>query len=182
MAREPFASYNVVAVYRDLETARQAVQDLADEGIDRERISLQSRRLTGEAPSDEPVPVVEPTTRRRDREVVGRVFKRAMLAMTVATVVIAGIGFAVGWAIFGLWTLGMWICVAVGVMMGSVLGAVQGGAFGAMEEGRKEEGVLVGAYFDDSADMERAAKIMRAKGPLRVDFYDAEGDLPRGGG
>lgn len=181
MAREPYAPYNVVAVFRDLDTARQAVQDLASEGIERERISLQSRRLTGEEPTDDSVPVVEPTSRRRDREVLGRVFKRAMVTMTVATVLIGVVAFAVGWAIFGLWTLGMWICVAVGVFMGSVLGAVQGGAFGAMEEGRKEEGVLVGAHFDDAADMERAAKIMRAKGPLRVDFYDAEGGVPRGG-
>jgi hypothetical protein len=169
------APYNVEAIYRDMRTARRAAQELRESGTRPERVSLRSRQVTGEDPDRGLEPAVEPATRGRDTRVVQRAGRSALLLSVAGAIVLGLIGLALGWVLFGFPSRGAWITLAVGATMGAVLGLVQGGVARVMEEGRREQGILVGAHVDSADEMKRAAEVLRRYEILRIDYYDSQG-------
>ena len=180
MAQERPGAFNVVALFRDDSAARAAMEALKRSGVPSSDISLQTRRMTDDQPDRPAAPVAEPSSRPRDVQVSGRVFKDAGMSMAVGTLIGGLVGFGVGLAIFGLGTVGMWISMIVGAVMGSVVGGIQGGIFGAMTEAEKEQGVLVGVHAATREEIDRAASTLRGLSPERIDYYDESGGLPRG--
>lgn len=180
MRLERFAQYNVVAVYRDMDAARTAVERLQREGFEDEAISLQSRRFTDDEPGEAAEPGVESmNTRGRDEGAARNVFRKSVGLSVVLALLGAGIGFLIGLWVFGLPSIGLWIATVVGAVTGSVIGGAQGGYFGAMQEAEKEEGILVGAHSSDEEAVSRAARTLKRLRPLRVDYYDTEGRVMR---
>lgn len=169
-----YARHNVVAVYRDLETAETAARELRDQGLPNEKISLRSRSPTDDPDVRRVEPASEATTRRRDAAVAGSVFKKIAVLSAAGAVIGGGLGFAIA-LLFGASALITWIAGVVGAVTGSVIGGVWGGIFASMGEAQREKGVAVGVHSDARDEVENAATILRRWGPVRIDHYDAEG-------
>jgi hypothetical protein len=181
MKREEFGEYNVVAVYRDLSTAERAARDLREGGFPENAVSLRSRRLTDDRAGSPVEPAVESGgSRNRDARVAGGVARRSVVVAMLEAGAGALVGFLIGWASFGLGDAGMWLLIVVGAATGIVLGFVQGGISGAMTQAEKEPDIQVAAHSDDQKQAERAAGLLRRHNPIRVDFYDARGQIPTG--
>jgi hypothetical protein len=169
-----YARHNVVAVYREMETAEAAVRLLRENGVSNDQISLRSRSPTDDPAARRVEPASEEPTRRRDAAVAGNVFKKITLMSLAGAVIGGGLGFGIA-LLLDSSDLITWIAGVVGVVAGSVIGGVWGGIFGSMGEAQREKGVAVGVHSDAPEEVERAAGILKRHGPMRIDRYDAEG-------
>jgi hypothetical protein len=182
MEQKDVAEFNVVAVYREVRTAQRAVRDLRKSGFPEGAVTLRSRRLSDDGDHRPVPPAVEPGgSRERDEHLAGTVARRSVGLATLEAAAGALVGFLIGWASFGLGDPAMWFLLVVGAVTGTVLGFVQGGIHGAMTEAEKEGDIQVTAQSDDQKQAERAAGVLRQHHPVRVDYYDAQGQIPKGG-
>jgi predicted lipid-binding transport protein (Tim44 family) len=112
--------HTVVATYRDLEHARDAMAALERAGIGSTAISLE-----GEAPDRA---AEDPVTTQRDLEVTGHLGKRAITGGIVGALVGGLIGLVAGAIAFGGFEgLGIWAAVIGGVIAGGAVGGVMAG-------------------------------------------------------
>jgi hypothetical protein len=169
-----FAPYNVMAVFRTLPSAEQAVRRLRDMGLPNDQISLRSRTQTDDPPAAKVEPAVEVPMRRRDSQVAGRVARRVVVLSLIVAVAAALVGLLIA-VLAGFSALVLVLTVVVAAVAGAVVGAVWGGEIGSMREARKEEGVVVGAHVDDREAAARAETVLRGLNPVRIDLHDAQG-------
>ncbi len=172
------AEYNVVATFDDMETARGAIQDLGQAGIEAENISLLGQ-AADQARQD-------PDTRLRDLEATGDIAKRAgggaaaggaLGALAgAAAFAIPGVGPVVG--------MGMLAAAAAGAIGGGAVGGMVGGVSGlsleddwdlTFQESIRAGRVLVAVHAEERGDVEKAAKALEEAGAQQLEWIDAEG-------
>src|SRR4051794_15749618 len=113
-AGEPYAAYNVVAVYRTLDQARDAVTVLNQSGIDAASIEIMDRRSP---------PLQGATKREADRLSVTRpVVRRAGAGAAIGAL----LGVIVGLAIHLIFDSGNVVPEIVGALVGLLVGAALG--------------------------------------------------------
>jgi hypothetical protein len=181
---ETLAPYNVIATFRDVGQAREAVSALRNQHYEEEHISLLSR-------SDEKH-VSQEVSREEAEELPGEVAGRsaksaaaggaaggvAGLIAGAAAFAIPGIGPAVG---AGIWA-------AAGIAGGATAGATAGGVAGGIskmweeryQDAVSEGSILIGVHHDDARFVQQAAGLLQRQGPDRLDFFDSDGH-PIGG-
>ncbi len=182
--QERFAEFNVLATYRDMETARAALTALERAGIDAARVSLLTR--SGEDASEHSVPTgVE--QRQVDLEMAGDVGKRAAVgagaggaagaALGVASaLVIPGLGPALGVGLLALAAGGAWGGGIAGGLLAAFTGQPASQAWQSTFEAVKEGQVAVAAHVDDRPTLENAAEALRALEPTNLVEFDADGE------
>jgi outer membrane lipoprotein SlyB len=156
---------DVIATYRNMDAAREAMAALERGGVGSDAISLEGRRVARAA--------VETDTSRRDRHVAAQVGSRVLAIGIVGAVVGAVIGGLVGWVAFG--TFGPILGSAVA---GAVAGGVVGGAIGGYGTPAETEEwelthqdeldgpVRIRVRSDDHGELDRAAQALAAKHPM----------------
>lgn len=173
--------YNVVGAYVEMRDAREAIEALEFAGVEASDISL-----LGEVAAEAAERADEETnTAARDRGIISRVAGRAILfgstgaiAGAILGLLLAGIGAefarvgdsvavqAASWGLFG-------------AIVGSLIGAYSAFAIGRAWELTFEPAgggeVLVGVHSEDAKEAEKAARVLREKGALRVARFDARG-------
>jgi outer membrane lipoprotein SlyB len=107
----------VVAIYRGMKPAREAVTHLDRAGIEASDISVVPQKEED----------VEDTS-LRDARVVGNVSKRVVVASAVSAVAGGLVGWALGTAFFD--GVGIWVAVVAGAVAGSLFGGFLGGMAG----------------------------------------------------
>lgn len=178
MAR--LGEHNVVATFRDADSARSAVLALGRAGIEGDRISFLGRDVE-EVSSD-------PDTRLRDMEVSTEVGKKAILGGAVGSTLGALAG-AAAFAIPGVGPVvgaGIWGAAFAGAAAGGAVGGMVGGVasidlsedweltFG---EDLRGGHVLVAVHADDEEGAEKARQILEEEKPNRIERMDSEGRL-----
>jgi hypothetical protein len=176
---ETLAPYNVIATFRDVGQAREAVSALRNQHYEEEHISLLSRAAEKRVSQE----VVRDEAEELPGEVAGRSAKSAAaggaaggaagLIAGAAAFAIPGVGPAVG---AGIWA-------AAGIAGGATAGATAGGVAGGIskmweeryQDAVTEGSILIGVHHADSRYVDQAAGLLRRQGPDRVDFFDAEG-------
>ena len=172
------AEHNVVATFADMETAREAVQDLGQAGVDAENMSLLGQAID-EARQD-------PDTRLRDLEATGDIAKRTGTGIAAggalgalagaAAFAIPGVGPVVG--------MGMLAAAAAGSIGGGAVGGMVGGVSGlsleddwdlTFQESIRAGRVLVAIHAEDKDDVEKAAKVLEKAGAEQLEWVDSEG-------
>jgi hypothetical protein len=175
-----FAAHNVVAVLPDMDEARGAIDALSRAGIDGAKISL-----LGPAAEE----ADRPDTAERDEMVTRRVEKRAAIGAATGTATGGAIGFLAGLAAFAIPGVGP--VVGTGVWAATIGGGVAGGAVGGVVGGissfdmteaweltHESVGaghVLVGVHAKDAAEVDKGARILEEREPLRIERYDSKG-------
>ena len=169
-----FATYNVMAVFSTLPIAEEAAAALQATGLAENQISVTTRTMTDDRGSSPVTPAVEVPTRRRDAQVAGRIFTKAVVLAAAAGAGAALAGFLITLAL-GVSGTTIVIITVVAAVAGAVAGAMGGGAVGSMTEAQKEEGVVLWARSDRRDTAEQALRTLRVHGPLRIDSYDGQG-------
>ena len=169
-----FATYNVMAVFSTLPIAEGAAAALQATGLAENQISVRTRTMTDDRGPSPVTPAVEVPTRRRDAQVAGRIFTKAVVLAAAAGAGAALVGFLITLAL-GVSEMTIVIITVVAAVAGAVAGAVGGGAVGSMTEAQKEEGVVLWARSDRRDTAEQAVRTLRVHGPLRIDSYDGQG-------
>jgi hypothetical protein len=156
---------DIIATYRTLDDARQAMAALERGGVGSDAISLEGRPVARAA--------VETDTSSRDRHVAAQVGSRALLGGVLGGLVGAVIGGVVGWLVFS----------SLGPILGSALaGAIAGGAVGGAvggygtpaesedweltHEAEPDGPVRIRVRSEDFDELDRAAQVLAAKRPL----------------
>ena len=176
MAR--LTDHNVVATFADLDKAREVMEELGDEGIDGDDISLLGKQV-------EDV-ISDPDTRLRDMEATADLGKRAVTTGGIGAVV-GGIAGAAAFVIPGVGPVvgaGIWGALAGGAIAGGVVGGMIG-TIDAVELGPEWEvtygeplqqgRVIVAVHARDDEEAEKAEKVFREQGADRVDHLGEEG-------
>jgi outer membrane lipoprotein SlyB len=162
---EELAMPDVIATYRDLDHAREAMTALERGGVGSDAVSLEGRQVARAA--------AELDTSRRDRHVAAQVGSRVLLGGILGSAVGAVIGGLVGWLAFGSFGPILASLLAGAIAGGAVGGAV--GGYGAPAENEEWEltheaeppgSVRVRVSSDDLEELDRAAKVLAAKRPL----------------
>jgi len=175
-----FQRYNVVAVLKDLDAAREAMNALQRAGIEAGRTSLLGP--SADAAEDD----TETTT--KDRGVIGDVTKATAVG-GVAGGALGGVtGFLAGLAAFAIPGVGpavgtgLWISSLGGAVIGSGVGGMLGGvskinAGDAWEltYELKNGRALVGVHADDEGIVRQGAEILKKESPVSMGFFDEEG-------
>jgi hypothetical protein len=171
------ARYNVVAEYRDLESARRALERLQLHGVEAANISI-SGGAAREAADD----TSQRNMRTRDLRLGERVLARSLAGAsaggTIGAILAAiGVGIALAAADYGA---GIWIPIAFGA---GILIGITGGGMGAAavslpltpdydltyatEHDRHGE-VFVSVHSERQEDIERAQSLLQEKQALRL--------------
>ena len=176
---EVLAPYNVIATFRDVGQAREAVSALRNQHYEEEHISLLSRSAEKQVSQE----VSRDEAEELPGEVAGRSAKSAAaggaaggvagLIAGAAAFAIPGVGPAVG---AGIWA-------AAGIAGGATAGATAGGVAGGItkmweeryQDAVTEGSILIGVHHSEARIVEQAAGLLQRQGPERVDFFDAEG-------
>lgn len=174
----------IVSLYDDIEDARDVVEDLVDEGINRDNISLVARDVEGSYGS-----YLESDYRRSEGEEVGE----AAAGGAVGGAVVGGLtGVLVGLGAFAIPGIGPVIAagpIAAG-LTGAAVGAVTGGVLSALvewgipeeeaeyyAEGIRRGGTLVAARVADER-VDAVVDVMEAYDPVdierRVSYWRSE--------
>jgi hypothetical protein len=160
------APYNVIATFRDVGQAREAVLALRNQHFEEEHISLLSRAA-------EELPTEVAGRSAKSAAAGGAAGGVAGLLAGAAAFAIPGVGPAVG---AGIWA-------AAGIAGGAAAGATAGGVAGGItkmweeryQDAVTEGSVLIGVHHADARIVEQAAGLLQRQGPDRVDLFDAEG-------
>lgn len=170
METRTHTAHNVVAVFADEEASQQGVEALQVEGIAGERLSFVGRHVEGDS--------VEEGAQVTNQLLAGGVKGGAVggLAGVLAgalVVAVPGVGAVLGAGILG--------GAVAGAAAGSTVGALWGG-FSRMWDMTyrdlvKEGRVLVAVHTDDGSEAGRALRLMQDQGAVRVDHFDAQGEV-----
>lgn len=178
VARYP--DHNVLAVFPDADAARDAMVTLERGGIEAKDISLLARKDGDDG---------EGTVREGDRELTADVGKRVATGAAVggaggglagliagaAAFAIPGIGPVVGAGIWGATLGGAVAGTAVGGVVGGISGLGMGEAWEATYSEVENGRVVVGVHAEDSAVVDRGARLLKESGGEVVGRFDAEG-------
>jgi hypothetical protein len=168
------SQYEVIGTYLEMRGAREAIQALEFAGVEVRDIELLGKVADDAAEKADQ----EQVTVTRDAGIVWRVARHAILfgiaggiAGTVIGFILAGVGAefaqigdspAIGAASWGLF--GVIVGALVGLYTAFAIGAAWELTFEPVEDGE----VLVGVHSDDAREVEKAARVLRAKGAVRV--------------
>lgn len=184
MSRD-MARHNVVAAYRDLELATDAVDVLRDGGFPDERLSV-----LGEAPDDVDVNREHESGEPLDSDV----FEHVAVGGGTGGAVGAILGGGVTAAVAAL--PGVGLVVGTGALLGAVAGAFAGSTVGSIVEGEAalrsqagwrqtfeslraaltDGGVVVGVHVDDRGDAERAHELLADTDPISLHRLNRQGE------
>lgn len=186
MGQEDLSAYNVIAAFPEEAAARRAVYKLHEEGFDAKRISYlgsAAQERSEDQGSDHPGTPAGTATEEVPPETAKSVAGGGAAGATVG----GAAGFFAGLAAIGipgagpLIGAGVWAALAGGATAGAVAGGVGGGIVKMWELHYKDSvasgGALVGAHSDDQAEVHRAAQLLAAEHPTRVDHIDPEGNI-----
>jgi hypothetical protein len=113
----------LVATYRDAESARAAITALERHGVDADRIRLVDAPGVG-------APVTDAAQREVDHAATSPIARRSLGTAVVLSVVFAAAGAVIGWFASGGDPTAMLLAAAGGFMAGGALGFVYGGYAG----------------------------------------------------
>jgi hypothetical protein len=174
-------SHNVLAVFPDMDAARQAIDGLERAGIDAGHISLLGPGAEREAGDTD--------TTERDVEATGHVGGRALAGGAAGTAAGGAVGFLAGLVAFSIPGVGpvigagVWAATAAGAIGGGAVGGVLGGissvgmtpawelTHGHVRGGR----VVVGVHSEDEEEMGRAEESLRKLDPVAIERFDSRG-------
>lgn len=184
MSRE-MADHNVVAAYRDLELATDAVDDLREAEFGDDQLSV-----LGEAPEDLDVNIEHESGEPLD----GDVFEHIAVGGGAGGALGALLGGGATAAVAALPGVGM--VVGTGVLLGAVAGAFAGSTVGSIVEGEAalrsqagwrqtfesvrtaltEGGVVVGVHVDEPDEAERARELLADTAPISLHRLNRHGE------
>jgi hypothetical protein len=171
--------HNVVATFPDMGTARSAMKEVSQSGIDANNVSLLGREAEENAVAND--------TRERDFEVVGDIGKKTAEGAAVGGVVGSAIAGAAAFLIPGVGPVvgvGIWAAAAGGALAGGTVGGMVGGISAlplnedwelTYEDSVRKGRVLVAVHTNDSDEAEQAAKIFEDGSAENVQRLDSEG-------
>lgn len=174
------AQHNVIASFRDLELATDAIGRLREEGFEDGELSI-----LGQAPEE-----VETAPEHETGEPLGgQIAKQTAAGSAVGGGVGAVLGAAGGLLVAAI--PGVGLVAGVGALIGAVAGAGAGSTVGAIVEGEsalrtdaswhqtfegvKEGAVIVGVHTDDPERIRRAGEIMEELDPMGVRRVNDQG-------
>jgi hypothetical protein len=169
-----FAEYNVVAAYRDMPSAKKAIDAIDWAGIDGINVSLLGRRAA-EAATDT-MEETEQADERLSRDIIRRV-----LVGGAAGVII---GLPLGLLAYAIYDeLGLWVSILGGMIMFGIIGALLGGMWDLDANPQAEVTyhttppghILVGVKSDRKQLVDRAEFVLEKRDPLMIHRYDARG-------
>lgn len=171
--------HNVVATFSDMETARHAMKELGQAGIDANNISMLGR--------DAEAAAVTRDTRERDFEATDDIAKKTVGGAAMGSAVGGAIAGAAAFLIPGIGPVvgvGIWAAVGGGALAGGTVGGMVGGISGlplnedwelTYADSVKEGRVLVAVHSNDEGEAERAAKVFDGESAEDVQRLDSEG-------
>ncbi len=186
MARAELATHNIVAAFRDLEVASDALEALRRVGVPEDDLSVLGR------------PVEDVDVREEDRtgEPIGRgVGTHIAAGGTAGSLAGGALGALVGAAVTLIPGIGM--VAGVGALLGAISGGGAGGTVGAIVEGESalrtdhswhetfeaivnKGAVVVGVHSDDPALIDRAMEAIGSAAPMEVHRVNARGIAQEG--
>jgi hypothetical protein len=178
-----FAEHNVLAVFPDLEAARDVIADLEGRGVDGNKISLLGRRAEEAA---------DPSSRgpgEQDAAMAADAGKSAGVGAAAGAGVGGALGFVAGAAAFGIPGIGpavgagIWATTLGGAAFGTGVGLLQGGIAGVKEseawqltyDSVKEGRVVLGVHAQDPDLIATAEEVLREHGGTEISRFDVEG-------
>lgn len=168
-----------MGTFSEMETARSAMKELSQSGIDANNISLLGR--------DAEETAVTRDTRERDFQATDDIGKKAASGAAMGSAVGGAIAGAAAFLIPGIGPVvgvGIWAAVGGGALAGGTVGGMVGGISGlplnedwelTYENSVRQGRVLVAVHTNDADEAERAAKIFREESAENVQLLDAEG-------
>jgi hypothetical protein len=171
--------HNVVATFSDMETARNAMKELSQSGIDANNISMLGR--------DAEETAVARDTRERDFQATDDIGKKAASGAVMGSAVGGAIAGAAAFLIPGIGPVvgaGIWAAVGGGALAGGTVGGMVGGISGlplnedwelTYEQSVREGRVLVAVHTNDADEAARAAEIFDDESAEKVQRLDSEG-------
>jgi hypothetical protein len=175
---DTLATHNVVATYYEPDHAQKAMVALQERGIPLGRISFLAREAERAAARGETMaePGDSPDVAKTAAGGAAAGAAGGGAAGFVAGAIafgIPGIGPAVG--------TGIWAATLGGAAAGAAAGGVAGGIarmwHERYEDAVREGRLVVGVHSDDEIEVARAAEVLVAHDPDRVDRYDSEGRM-----
>lgn len=178
--RTELREHNVIAVYRDLETTREALQDLEQHGVTEDHLSILGQPLDQ---VDLDTGGQEPVGGKVGKSILGGTVAGGLAGGllgalgTVAVVAIPGVQLAAG--------AGALIGFLAGGGAGSTVGAIIGGEAGLRSDASwsqildavKTGGVVLGVHDDDPELVERVAGRLRAHNPQAIYRVNSVGQV-----
>jgi outer membrane lipoprotein SlyB len=166
----PRAAHNVVAIYVEMNQAREAVAHLERAGIEAGDISVVPQEAEH----------VEDTS-LRDARIVGTISKRVVRFGAIAAIAGGLLGFLLGLAFFS--GVGVWMAVVAGAVAGSLFGGFLGGMAGLSMsddweltfESLQKGGAAVVLGSNDREEIEKAVEALGQTSPLRLERFDSRG-------
>lgn len=171
--------HNVVATFSDMESARSAMRELSQAGIDANNISMLGREAEEAA--------VTRDTRERDFHATGDIANKTASGAAVGSAVGGAIAGTAAFLIPGVGPVvgvGIWAAIGGGALAGGTVGGMVGGISGlplnedweltytdSVRQGR----VLVAVHTNDEDEAARAAKILEDQSAENVQRLDSEG-------
>lgn len=161
----------LIAMFDDVESAREAALALEREGIEGSSVSLETRQ-------GDRRPIEASDTRRQDRQLSGDVGTRVGVGALIGTVGGAIVGLVLGLLAFpgaGVWASTIGAAVAggaVGGVVGGVSGIGTGGAWQRSYAEARQDTVLVGVAHSDPQILDRAERALRQLEPRRIERRD----------
>ena len=167
------ARHNLLAVYPDVERAREAITHLERSGVEGGDIELLGAAAEGAA-----VPHTNEAQRTADMAVSGQVAKRSLTGIPIGAVVGAVVLALVGWLAHAVFDVGdsagevVIGAVVAGAFFGAFGGLFYGGAtglpvsdaWGDTFESVAEGSTGIAVHTDDSAEADKAIKALRGLG------------------
>ena len=178
MTTDTLAGYNVVATYYAPEHAQKAMVALQERGIPLEKISFLAREAERAAARGETMgePGDSPD-----------VAKGAAGGAAAGAAGGGAVGFVAGAIAFGIPGIGpavgtgIWAATFGGAAAGAAAGGVAGGITRMWneryEDAVREGRLVVGVHSDDEVEAAKAAEVLVAHDPDRVDRYDSDGRM-----
>lgn len=180
MATTKLCTYNVVAAFRDLEYATDALGVLREAGVDEECLSLLGR----------PVEEIEPHSEQATGEPIGDGVARHVAAGAAKGGLVGGALGAAGAAIVAT-IPGVGLVAGTGALIGAIAGGGAGSTVGSILEGQsamatdhgwqqaieavKEGAVVVGVHSEDPEVVDHAEERLQALQPMSLHRVDDRG-------
>lgn len=181
MSTPTLADRNVVAAFRDLEHAEEAVEALHEAGFDDDRLSLLGR----------PVAEVEEATEPGPGEPVGGDVFKHVASGGAAGAVAGGVLGALATAAVAM-VPGVGLVAGTGALLGAVGGAGAGATVGSIVEGEsalrtghswhqvfdaiKEGAIVLGVHDDDPRRVDEAQAILERLAPMDLQRVNSRGE------
>jgi len=177
---ERFQQFNALAVLKDLDAARAAMNALQKAGLEAGKTSLLGPSADAAERDTE--------TTEKDSGVIGDVTKASAVGGVAGGAVGGVTGFLAGLAAFAIPGVGP--VIGTGVWASSLGGAVLGGGVGSMIGGvskinagdaweltyeLKHGRALVGVHSNDQREVQRGAEVLKQEKPLAMGFFDEDG-------